>query len=105
MKVRRVHSVLAALTLAFWILSHFTEDVASSPPTGAKDLEKPTLFSCEELHSIYPSDGLNIFKQKLIGFLGEVSCSSPKNTRFSYVLSHGNLLNHNLGRQTSLSVR
>jgi hypothetical protein len=60
-------------------------------------------MSCPTLYTISPFDGLNLFKQKLIGYLAEIHCAPLGTTAYMPpLLSHGNMLNSAQGKQTKL---
>jgi hypothetical protein len=58
---------------------------------------------CPSLHTSFPMDGLNIFKEKLFGYLAEVYCAPPGTIAYMPpLLSHGDLLNDVEGKQQKL---
>jgi len=61
---------------------------------------KAKYFRCPGFHTSYRMDGLNIFKAKLLGFLGEIHCvEKDRVILMPPLLNHGDLLDATDGQQ------
>jgi hypothetical protein len=61
---------------------------------------KAKYFRCPGFHPSYRVDGLNIFKEKLFGFLGEIQCvEKDRVILMPPLLNHGNQLDATDGQQ------
>ena len=70
---------------------------------GENSSEWMMMMRCPNLHTIRDWDGLNIFKQKLIGYMAQVSCSASPIVLLPPLFSHSSWLNSILGDQKLLS--
>lgn len=114
--MRKLHAVGLCLSLALfaiaWVHSSnsATLEMESGPvETGDAahhNSSEPAQFNmhCPQLHSVFPMDGLNIFKSKLIGYIAEIICAGRDqriqlNVYMPPLLSHGYINDKEFGPQ------
>ena len=71
-------------------------------PKGTKTESR--YMRCPELHTVFPMDGLNIFKEKLLGYIAQIMCAEHDRViLMPPLLNHGNILDSTEGKQRLIS--